>query len=61
MSVETDVLKIDEAASYLRVSVKTVRKLASVNSKFPCRIVDKKGTLRFSRAALAAWVAGGAR
>ena len=56
-----DVLTLVEAATFLRCGPKTVRRLARLK-RIPCREIDLKGSLRFSRAALGAWLRdGGAR
>ena len=51
-------LTVDEAAEFLKCGPKTVRRLARLRS-IPHRKIDRKGTLRFSRAALEAWLQGG--
>ncbi len=51
VAVEPDVLDVREAAAFLRCSPKVVRRLARLR-QIPHRKLDRRGTRRFSRAAL---------
>lgn len=51
-----DVLTVVEVAQILRCGPKSVRNLARLK-RIPHRKIDRKGTLRFSRTALLAWLA----
>ena len=55
-----DVLNITEAAAFLRCGPKAVRRLAKLK-RIPHRKIDVKGSLRFSKAALEAWLREGGR
>jgi excisionase family DNA binding protein len=50
-----DVLTVVEAAAFLRCGPKVVRRLARLR-RLPHRVIDKRGSLRFSRAALERWL-----
>jgi len=50
-----EVFTVKEAAAFLRCGPKVVRRLCKLKS-LPHRKIDRKGTLRFSRAALEAWL-----
>lgn len=50
-----DVLDVRGAAAYLKCGPKAVRTLARLR-RIPHRKIDRKGTLRFSRAALETWL-----
>jgi len=55
------VLDVRGAAAFLLCGPKVVRRLARLR-QLPHRKIDRKGTLRFSRAALEQWLRdGGAR
>jgi len=61
MQPASDVCDVRDAAAFLRCGPKAVRRLVRLKL-IPFRKIDRKGTLRFSRAALAAWLeSGGAR
>jgi len=61
--VKSDILKIGEAAEYLRISERTLRRwLADPETRSrlrPALVGPGKGTLRFTRESLAEYVAGG--
>lgn len=56
--VDGAVFTVAEAAAYLRVGPKAIRKLALLR-QIPHRKIDRRGTLRFSRAALERWLQEG--
>jgi hypothetical protein len=58
-----DVLTLHEACAFLRCGPKVLRRLVKLR-RVPHRVLDRRGTLRFSRVALEAWLQnadGGAR
>ena len=55
-----EVLDVREAAQFLKCGPKVVRRLARLR-QIPHRKIDRKGTLRFSRVALEAWLRAEAR
>lgn len=58
MSAETpEVLTVEEAAKFLRCGPKVVRRLCRLK-RLPHRVIDRKGTIRISREAFAAFVRG---
>jgi excisionase family DNA binding protein len=55
-----EVLTVREAAAILKVGPKTIRRLCRLK-RLPHRVVDLRNTIRISRAALDAFVAGGGK
>jgi excisionase family DNA binding protein len=55
-----DVLTVAEAARVLRVGPKSIRRLCKLK-RLSHRVVDLRGTVRIPRAALDAFLSGGAR
>ena len=54
------VLTVDEVADLLRIGPKSVRRLVRLK-RIPHRVIDRRGTLRFSRVAVEQWLAEGGR
>jgi hypothetical protein len=50
-----EVLNLHEAAAFLRCGPKVVRRLVKLR-RLPHRVLDRRGTLRFSRIALETWL-----
>lgn len=55
MSPAPDVMTVAQAADYLQVGVKVVRRLCRLN-RLPHRVVDRKGSVRIHRAAIDAYL-----
>ena len=58
METNNEVFTLVEAAQFLRIGPKALRRLVRLK-RVPHRVVDLRNTVRFSRVALEAWLQNG--